>query len=283
MAFFFVQMADPQFGMFAFFSGLTDEEVEERRSRQLFVRKAPKKITGFADESRLYTQAIEATNRMKPAFVAMCGDMVHDPSDQSQLDELFRITDMLDDDIPIYWVSGNHDVGDAPTPESLALYRERFGPDNFSFDHDGCHFAVINSSVCSNPVNVPNEWENIVQFLKDDLSRARADGCNNIILLVHHPWFLEDADEGDGYFVIPRDRRKVILDILHEHDASAVFAGHWHRNNYAEDGKLLMVVTGAVGYPLGDDPSGLRVVKVDGAAVTHQYYAMDDLPDSIEL
>jgi predicted phosphodiesterase len=276
-------MADPQFGMFAFFSELTDEEIEERRSRQLFVRKAPKKITGFADESRLYTQAIEATNRMKPAFVAMCGDMVHDSSDQSQLDELFRITDMLDDDIPMYWVSGNHDVGEAPTSESLALYRERFGPDNFSFDHDGCHFTVINSSVCYNPKNVPDEWEGVVQFLKDDLGKARTGGCNNIILLVHYPLFLVDADEDDNYFVIPRERRRVILDILHEHDASAVFAGHWHRNNYAEDGDLQMVVTGAIGYPLGADPSGLRVVKVDGEAVTHKYYAMDDLPDSIDL
>ena len=283
MSFFFVQMADPQFGMFAFFSTLTDEEVEERRRRQLFVRKAPEIITGFADESRLYTLAIEATNRLKPAFVAMCGDMVNDPKDQNQLDELFRITAMLQDDIPIHWVSGNHDVGDAPTTESLALYRERFGPDNFSFDHDGCHFVVINSSVCYNPENVPDEWESIVQFLKDDLSTARANGSEDIILFTHHPLFLERADEGDGYFVIPRDRRKVILDILHEHDVSSVFAGHLHRNNYAEDGKLQMVVTGAVGYPLGDDPSGLRVVKVRGDGVTHKYYAMDDLPDSIAL
>ena len=283
MSFCFVLMADPQFGMFAFFSGLTDEEVEDRRRRQLFVHKAPKKITGFADETRLYTQAIEATNRLKPAFVVMCGDMIHDISDQSQLDELFRITSMLDDDIPIYWVSGNHDVGEAPTPESLALYRKRFGPDNFSFDHAGCHFAVINSSVCYNPENVPDEWEGLVQFLKNDLREARANGCNDIILFLHHPLFLEHADEGDGYFVIQRERRRVILDILHEHDTSAVFAGHWHRNNYAEDGKLQMVVTGAVGYPLGDDPSGLRVVKIEGDDVTHQYYAMDDIPTSIEL
>jgi len=280
--FFFVQMADPQFGMFPHFSGMIDEQIEDRRRRQLFVRKTPKKITGFEDETRLYTQAIEATNRLKPAFVAMCGDMINDAGDQSQLDELFRITHLLDDDIPIYWVSGNHDVGDAPTPESLALYRERFGPDNFSFDYDGYHFAVINSSVCYNPENVPSEWESLVQFLKDDLHEARANGCDDIILFLHHPLFLENADEGDGYFVIPRERRKVILEILHEHDALSVFAGHWHRNNYAYDGKLQMVVTGAVGYPLGDDPSGLRVVKVDGD-VTHQYYAMNDIPNSMEL
>ncbi len=282
MSFFFLQMTDPQFGMFAFFSEFTVEKVEEYRRRELFVRHAPETITGFADETRLYTEAIEAANRLKPAFVVMCGDMVQDPSDQSQVDELFRITALLDDDINIYWAPGNADVGNAPTPESLALYQERFGPDNYSFEHDGCHFAVINSSVCFNPKNVPGEWEGVVRFLNDDLSKARSNGCDDIILFVHHPLFLEGADDADGNFVIPRERREVILDILHEHEVAAVFAGHCHRNNYAEDADLQMVVTGSIGYPLGDDPSGLRVVKVD-SGVTHQYYGMDHIPDSIEL
>ncbi|MDP6419970.1 MAG: metallophosphoesterase [SAR202 cluster bacterium] len=282
MSFFFVQMTDPQFGMFAFFSELTEDEVEEYRRRELFARHAPEKVTGFADETRLYTQAIEGANRLKPAFVVMCGDMVQNPNDQSQVDELFRITALLDDDIDIHWAPGNADVGNAPTPESLALYRERFGPDNYSFEHDGCHFTVINSSVCFNPKNVPDEWESLVRFLSDDLSKARANGCDDVILFAHHPLFLEDADDADSGFVIPRERRRVILDILHGHEVSAVFAGHWHRNNYAEDGNLQMVVTGAIGYPLGDDPSGLRVVKVD-SGVTHRYYAMDHIPDSLEL
>ena len=58
---------------------------------------------------------------------------------------------MLDGDIPMRWVSGNHDVGVPPTPESIAAYQGRYGPDNYSFDHEGSHFVVINSSVCVDP------------------------------------------------------------------------------------------------------------------------------------
>ena len=283
MSFYFIQMADPQFGMFSALSELTDGEIADRRSRGLIVRKATEKIVGFADETRLYTAAIEGANKLIPAFVVVCGDMTHNSDDQSQLDEIFRITALLDSGIPFYWVAGNHDVGEAPTSESLAIYREHFGKDNFSFDHGGCHFTVINSSVCYDPSNVPEEWQAIVQFLRDDLSTARRNGCDEIILLAHHPLFIDHPDEDDGYFVVPRERRRAIMEVLREYDVGAVFAGHMHRNAYATDGRLQMVTTGAVGYPLGDDPSGLRIVKVGGDAITHEYFAMDRLPSSVEL
>ena len=78
-------------------------------------------------------------------------------------------------------------------------------------------------------------------------------------------------------------RRRIILDLLKAQDVSAVFAGHLHRNAYASDGTLQMVTTGAVGYPLGDDPSGMRVVKMHGDSIEHDYYGINDLPDSVEL
>ena len=281
MDFHFVQMADPQFGMFASISEYTDDDVEERRARGLLVRKAPRPITGYADETRLYTAAIEATNRLNPAFAVICGDLVHDAADQSQIDELIRITSTLDGGIPMRLVSGNHDVGKAPTPDSLALYRQRFGLDNYSFDHGDCHFVVINSSVAFDPVNVPAEWDRIVQFMIDDLSAARRRGVQHLVLFTHHPLFQEHAAEADSMWTVPIERRDVIVRILRDFDASAVFAGHLHKNVYADDGGLMMVTTGAVGYPLGPDPSGIRIVHMQEDAIRHRYYGMDSVPDSL--
>ena len=34
------------------------------------------------------------------------------------------------------------------------------------------------------------------------------------------------------------------------------------------------VLTGAVGYPLGDDPSGIRVVRLTGDGLEHEYRAL---------
>ena len=90
-------------------------------------------------------------------------------------------------------------------------------------------------------------------------------------------------DEEDGYFVIPGKRRSVILNILKAQGVSAIFAGHLHRNVYASDGELRLITTSAVGYPLGDDPSGLRIVKMYGDNIQHDYYGFDDVPESVEL
>ena len=283
MPFLFMQLADPQLGMFSSISGLTDQEIEERRQRGINVRKAPKVTTGFVEETGLFTRAIEAANRLKPAFVMVCGDMTHDPDDEDQVAEVKRIAGMLDPGIPLHWVAGNHDAGNAPTAELLARYRSRYGADNYSFDHDGCHFVVLDSCVAFDASHVPNEWDALVNFLREDLQAARDSGCQDIVIFMHHPLFLSHKDEEDGYFVIPGERRSVILEILKGQGVSAVFAGHLHRNVYASDGELQMITTGAVGYPLGDDPSGLRIVRMYGDAIKHDYYGFDDVPESVEL
>ncbi len=281
MSFFFIQMADTQFGCFAALSQLNGEQVDERRRGGLYVRLAPEKITGFADETILYEQAIAHTNRLRPDLVVMCGDMTHNADDLDQLNEFRRITAKLDDTIPMYWVAGNHDAGNRPTPETLARYRQRFGEDNYSYDHKGCHFVVLNSCVCYNPTDVPDELEGLIAFLKSDLYEARADGKKNILAFIHHPLFIDNPDEPDGRFAIPKARRAVLLDILKSNNVLAVFAGHTHRNILRSDGALQLVTSGAVGYPLGDDISGFRVVKVLDDSIEHKYFGFDDVPNSL--
>ena len=282
MAYFFIQLSDPQFGMFAAFSGLDDAAIEDFRRRGLQVRPAPK-TTGFAEETALYEAAIAAVNRLKPDFVVTTGDLVNDPTDNAQVAELRRVTDTLDDAIPMRWAAGNADVGNAPTPGSLARYRERFGEDNYFFDHRGSRFIVLNSSVYFDPSNVPDEWKAQQDFLTATLKEARAAGSQHIVVLAHHPLFVQHPDEEDFFAVIPKERRRVVLELLKSYEVSVYFAGHWHRNNYAADGDFQMVTSGSVGYPLGDDPSGLRVVKVYDDRIEHEYFAFDALPESVEL
>ena len=280
--FFFIQMADPQFGMFASVSGMPESEILElRRTMGIKVRKAPK-ITGFADETALYEKAIAAANRLKPAFVAVTGDMVQDKDDLSQLTELRRITGKLDPHIPVYWAAGNWDVGSSPTQHTLDQYRERFGDDNYSFEYRDTSFIVLNSSVAFDDTEVPQEWERQLTFLRSSLRDAQTNGSNHIIVFVHHPLYAENPEEEASWAVLPPDKRSILLDLFEAHGVSAVFAGHWHRCHYLNHKGIQMVTTGAVGYPLGEEPSGLRIVKVFQGRIEHQYYGFDDLPESVE-
>ena len=63
--------------------------------------------------------------------------------------------------------------------------------------------------------------------------------------------------------------------LLETHGVDAVFAGHMHQNNYARAGNMLMIASGSVGYPLGDDPSGYRMVTVSNKGIDHRYYSLE--------
>ncbi len=283
LSFFFMHMSDPQFGMFADLSGMDDARIEEFRRERLIVRPSPK-ITGFANETALYGKAIAEANRLCPDFVVVSGDMLHRSRNPELLAELQRLTASLNKNIPIYWVAGNHDMLDKQaTPEALEAYHKRFGDDYYSFDHKGCRFIAINSEIAYDPSAVPEEWQSELAFLDSAMREARTRGNNRIIIFMHHLLFADTPDEKDSVLNIPLARRRVLLDMFRQYRVTAVFTGHWHRNNYASYGGIKMVATAAVGYPFGDDPSGLRIVKVFDDRIEHNYYALDALPAKVEM
>ena len=270
----FVQMADPQFGMFSSVSKFSDADKAERRQRGINIEYTGPILEGLAKETSLFTEAIETANKIKPDFVVICGDMVHNSNSDEQFQELIRISRLLNEDIKLYWVAGNHDVGDKPTRAGLAQYKEQFGEYNYSFQEENCYFIVLNSSICYDPGSVPDEWDSLISFLEKELQIAASAQQRHKIIFMHHPLFLNDPNEGDNYFVIPSARRAKIIDLITEYDVSAVFTGHLHRNNYQKIGNTELVSTGPVGFPLGEDPSGIRHVQVDDNSLTHEYLGL---------
>lgn len=271
----FVFMADCQFGCYATFSGLDADEVAAYADRGMAVASVPP-VDGFAWDADRYREAVGAANRIGPAFVVMGGDMVDDAADPDQYDALMAITGDLT--MPMHWVPGNHDVAwDAvsPTADALASYRHRFGPDRFAFRHNDVAFVVIDTPVWIGPEALPDEAADHVAWLERVLGEARRDDVAHIIAFGHHPPFTTHPDEDDSYWNLPRDRRTLLLDLLDAHDATAMLCGHWHRNGGGRVGDLEVVVSGPVGYPLGADPSGLRIVDVTADGITHEYVPLD--------
>lgn len=270
----FVFMADCQLGCYASFSGATEADVVEYAKRGMRVQAVPK-ADGFEWDARNYRIAVAMANDLAPDLVVMGGDMVDDPFDPAQYDEVIRITKGLD--APMHWVAGNHDIGedtDHPTARSIANYRERFGDDHYTFEHKGASFIVVDTVVWAHAELVPEEWETQLGALKESL-RAASDRDGPTIVIGHHPLFLRDAQEADDFFNVPRIRRHPLLDLLADHDVTAFFCGHWHRNGGGVYRGVEVVVTGPVGFPLGDDPSGIRIVDVAADGITHTYVPLE--------
>src|SRR5438876_8542112 len=93
--FFFIQLSDPQFGMFT-----NDKD--------------------FAQETANFEFAVATVNRLKPAFVVITGDLVNKPGDAAQIAEFKRIAGKIDSRIPVYNVVGNHDIENVPTPATIS-------------------------------------------------------------------------------------------------------------------------------------------------------------------
>ena len=252
--FFFIQVTDPQFGFF-----------EENK--------------GFSRETELYEKAINAINRLNPEFVVITGVLVNDKDDTSQIAEFKRITLTIKRKIPVYYSPGNHDIGLTPTRQDIDSFISHFGQDKFSFQCKNSTFIGLNS--CIIKANTPLLEQIQFDWLKKELLKARS--ANHIILFCHYPFFINSFEEPETYFNIPVETRHKYFSLFKESKVDAVFAGHLHNNSSATYENILMITTSAVGKPLSDAPSGIRIVKVYPHRIENDYYTLDKIPETIIL
>jgi serine/threonine-protein phosphatase CPPED1 len=251
---FFAILSDPQMGMYAH-----DRD--------------------FAQETANLEFAVANLNRLHPQFVVVCGDLVNRTGDAAEIAEYKRILQKLDPSIPVYNVPGNHDVGNVPTPASIQAYRAAFGKGFYSFTDGPVFGIVLDSNLISAPEKSSDFARRQRQWLADTLKNAPAG--RQIIVFQHIPYFLHDPAEKDQYFNIPAAERSDYLDLLINSGVRYVFAGHYHRNAGGTDGPLTEVVTGAVGMPIGDSVSGLRLVSVRNGAIDSRWYCLGDIPNQV--
>jgi len=250
--FFFIQITDPQFGMF-----------ENNK--------------GFEKETELYEKAVKEINRLKPDFVVITGDLVNNQKDTLQIREFKRITSKIDSKVPVYFTPGNHDIGNVPDSTSIAAFINNYGYDQFSFKHKNSLFIGINSSIIKN--NLPQLERNQYEWLLKTLVKGKK--ASHIILFCHYPFFINSYDEPEGYSNIGIENRRKYLTLFTTNKVGAVFSGHLHNNATSRYGNIEMVTTSTVGKPLGSAPSGFRIVKVYRDRIEHVYYGLNEIPDSI--
>jgi 3',5'-cyclic AMP phosphodiesterase CpdA len=236
----------------------------------------------FVQDTANFEFAVAAVNRLRPAFVIVTGDLVNKPGDAAQITEYRRIAGKIDSQIPVYNIAGNHDVQNEPTPESLAAYTKIFGPDRYTFRHQGLTGIVLNSSVIHSPGKTPEQLAEQERWLRAELTKAKAEGARHIVVFQHHPWFIKSAAEADQYFNIPTVRRVAYMALFREFGVRYLFCGHYHRNAEASDGTLENITSGPVGKPLGGAKSGIRVAIVRDDQIEHRYYELGELPVKVE-
>lgn len=299
--FHFVQMADTQLGMEAMF------QPAGAAGRQAF---------GWAQELALMRRAAEEVNRLRPAFAIVCGDLVNEyPPEESgaspaaadgelrarQERDFKEVMDLVDPEIPLLCVCGNHDVGNRPNARTIRRYTDSFGDDYFAFWCHGVKCLVVNSQLWKDDSDCEDLRRNMDEWLERELEVEEGAQPRRILVFSHIPPFINEPDEKDEYFNLDRGLRHNLLTKFAAKGAVAWFCGHYHRNAggvyRAGDGRELeVVVTGAVGTQIVDKPggeplglsgigghligeecSGLRVVRVSQDGVKHEWRTFAEL------
>jgi 3',5'-cyclic AMP phosphodiesterase CpdA len=252
--FYFIALTDTQFGMYA-----ADKNFEQ--------------------ETANYEFAVATVNRVKPKFVIVLGDLVNKVGDAEQIHEFGRISQKIDPAIRVYYVAGNHDVDAVPTPETLAAYRKNIGRDYYSFREGPILGIVLDSSLIHSPQKAETEYREQISWLKKELEAAKTSHADQVIVFQHHPYFLKDKEEADAFGNIPLERRRAMLELLHQYNVRYVFAGHIHSHSVGKDGDLEMIAVGPVSMPFGKDGSGLLLAAVTSSGVQYNYYDFGHLPN----
>jgi len=244
--FFFFVLADPQFGMY------THDK-------------------GFARETKNFETVIAAANRLHPAFVIVCGDLVNQPENTAEIEGFQQVARRLDPAIPLYHVAGNHDVGNVPAPSLLRAYRKTFGRDYYTFHMNGLEGLVLDSQLIKDGSHAPAAARAQEDWLQARLTQATAQHVRLLVVFQHIPWFLRNVREKDNYFNIPTQTRMEYLKLLHHFGVRHVFAGHYHRNAHGTYRGIKVVTIGPVGKPLGKDPSGFEIVVARKNKLSYRY------------
>ena len=227
-------------------------------------------------ETEARTRIVEAINRNRPDAGDFTGEYVHDTDNEGQWIGFLRIIAGIDPRIRTAYVPGNHDVHVINGSVDTAPYERHLGADRFHIRVKNVLLTGINSGYLKDGTADPAIAERQFRWLEKTLSRKRDHEVS--ILFAHHPFFLERIDEPEGYSTLAPEVRRNYFRLFEETGVDAVFTGHLHDNAATEYRGIPMIVTGPAGRPLGEAPSGLRIITVRDGTIHHRYYPIDDLP-----
>ena len=173
-------------------------------------------------------KAVAAVNSLSspPDFIMFTGDLTHttdDPKERrKRLSEFRDIVGELKVK-NVRFMPGEHDA----SLDRGEAYQEFFGKPNYTFDHKGVHFIVIDN--VSDPGAAIGEAQ--LQWLAADLKQLPKDA--RIVVFTHRPLF----DLAPQWDWATRDGAKAV-ELLMPHKNVTVFYGHIHQEHHHTTGHI---------------------------------------------
>jgi Icc-related predicted phosphoesterase len=226
---------------------------------------------GYDADKVRFELAVKAINALAVDWVVVCGDLVNVGDDDQAVADFKTIAQGFT--MPVHLAPGNHDVGNEPTPESLARYRRLQGPDYYAVAEHGMKLLIVNTQLWKAPV--AGESEKHDAWFSAELDDSKTSDIPTIIVS-HYPPFVASPDEPDDYFNLPPEKRKALLGQVQAAGVKAWLAGHVHKNIVLDYAGIPVVASATTSKNFDGAPFGFRVweIQADGS-MTHHYEVLD--------
>jgi 3',5'-cyclic AMP phosphodiesterase CpdA len=214
-----------------------------------------------------FAEVIRQINELKPAFVIHTGDALQSWSPENAA--LFKeMTAKLSP--PIYIAPGNHDIQGLKSKgfEAVKVWNDAFGTDQPSFEHEGCVFIGLDSSLWNS--GIPAEKEQMAR-LKSELRKAKG---KRILIFEHHLYFLDKPSDPNGsYWTVDEPTRGEVLKLLKQYRVEAVLTGHVHRFLQSSFDGISFISTPATSFSCSEDKglTGYRVFSISPGGFTTRF------------
>jgi len=213
------------------FGVITDTHIRAPKGDQ----SSPYPVNDLANDRAKFAANLLAQHNT--AFNVHLGDMVHplpgmlayDGACEAAL-EIFKPLQPT-----LYFVAGNHDIGDKPMPglpaaavssDAITAYKKHFGDDYYHFAHNGCLFVVLNSSLINSDHKQADAQKAWLQELLAEADNQR------IFLFLHYPLFIHSETEAEHYDNIAEPGRSWLTALIKQYSVELVLSGHVHHHFY---------------------------------------------------
>lgn len=201
--------------------------------------------------------ADEVNELIRPDFVQFAGDNVQHAR-ETEWKLLKNITSKLQ--MPFHALVGDHDAHHDP---GCRAYQARLGVTYHAFNAGSYRFICLNT-MQFRPLGLSEEQ---VIWFSYEVDAARARGEQVVVFQHHYPFQVWEDFAGpgiDGWRNVVQTRPIV-----------ALFAGHTHYGQMANDGRNVYVATRSIGDPEGG-PAGYAIVHLDADDLALTYRSMED-------
>lgn len=211
------------------------------------------------------TKAVVMVNEIRPDAVVFTGDQVNRCNDSEQWDAFAKVISSIDPSIKVFHIPGNHDVVISEGNVDSTPFTDRYGQDRFLHVERGVRILGINSNLIK--YNDPREAEQM-EWMKESLIKERSDEVS--VIFSHHPFFLKDIEEEDGYFQIQKAKRLDYFNICTVLGVNALYAGHLHNDSVGSYEGIPVTTTTSVAFQIGPLQPSIRVIKVQNGMVSDE-------------